>query len=128
MGAHHVVNSRDGRALKEVAGSLDFILSTVNVDLEWDGYLAALAPKGRLHTVGVAPSPIAAPAFTLIGGQRSVSGSPLGSPATIRRMLDFCTRHAITPVVEFFPMARANEALAHLASGNARYRIVLENA
>ena len=33
----------------------------------------------------------------------------------------------IEPVVEYFPMNRVNEALAHLEAGKARYRIVLEN-
>ncbi len=32
LGAHHFVNSRDPNALKSVENSLDFILSTVNVD------------------------------------------------------------------------------------------------
>ena len=127
MGAHHVVNSRAASQLKKIAGSLDFILAAVAVDLDWDAYLAALAPKGRLHTVGAVPAPIPAPAFSLIGNQLSLSGSPLGSPATIRTMLEFCARHRIEPVVESFPMSRVNEALAHLEAGKARYRIVLEN-
>lgn len=42
-------------------------------------------------------------------------------------MLDFRARHRIEPVVETFPMSRVNEALAHLADGKARFRIVLEN-
>ena len=82
MGAHAIVNSRDPEALEAIAGTLDFILSTVNVELEWNKYLAALAPKGRLHTVGAVLSPIPVGAFALIGGQKSISGSPLGSPAT----------------------------------------------
>jgi len=127
MGAHHVVNSRAASQLQKIAGSLDFILAAVAVDLDWDAYLAALAPKGRLHTVGAVPAPIPAPAFSLIGNQLSLSGSPLGSPATIRTMLEFCARHRIEPVVESFPMSRVNEALAHLEAGKARYRIVLEN-
>ncbi len=127
MGAHHVVSSRHAAQLKKLAGSLDFILSTVAVDLDWDAYLAALAPKGRLHIVGVVPSPIEVTADALIGGQRSLSGSPTGAPATLRTMLDFCARHRIEPVVETFPMSRVNDALAHLKAGKARYRIVLEN-
>jgi len=127
MGAHHVVNSRAASQLQKIAGSLDFILAAVAVDLDWAAYLAALAPKGRLHTVGAVPAPIPAPAFSLIGNQLSLSGSPLGSPATIRTMLEFCARHRIEPVVESFPMSRVNEALAHLEAGKARYRIVLEN-
>ena len=127
MGAHHVVNSRHVAQLKQIAGSLDFILSTVAVELDWDAYLAALAPKGRLHIVGAVQAPIEVPAFALIGGQHSLSGSPTGAPATLRTMLDFCARHRIEPVIETFPMSRANEALAHLEAGKARYRIVLEN-
>jgi len=127
MGAHRIVNSRNTDELDAIAGSLDFILSTVNVDLDWESDLGALGPRGRLHTVGAVPSPIPAPAFGLIGGQKSISGSPLGSPATTARMLDFCARHGIETVTEIFPMSRVNEAMEHLEAGNARYRIVLEN-
>ena len=127
LGAHHVVNSRDADQLKAVGGSLDFILSTVNVPLDWGGYFAALAPKGRLHTVGVVPEPIPVPAFTLIGGQKSLSGSPVGGPATTAEMLDFCARHAVAPITETFPMSEINAALDHLRSGKARYRVVLTN-
>jgi uncharacterized zinc-type alcohol dehydrogenase-like protein len=42
-------------------------------------------------------------------------------------MLEFCVRHGIAPIVEEFPMSKVNEAMAHLASGKARYRIVLKN-
>jgi uncharacterized zinc-type alcohol dehydrogenase-like protein len=127
MGAHHAVNSRDAAQLEKLAGSFDFIISTVAVDLDWDAWFALLAPKGRLHIVGAAPAPVPVPAMTLIGNQRSLSGTPTGSPYAIRAMLDFCARHRIEPVVEYFPMSQVNEALAHLASGKARYRIVLEN-
>ena len=126
MGAHHVVNSRDDAQLEAVAGSLDFILSTVNVDLDWNSFLGALGPRGRLHTVGAVLAPIPVPAFGIIPGQKSVSGSPLGSPATTAMMLEFCARHGIEAVTEHFPMSEVNEALDHLQAGKARYRIVLE--
>jgi uncharacterized zinc-type alcohol dehydrogenase-like protein len=63
----------------------------------------------------------------MIMSQKSLSGSPLGSPATTADMLDFCARHGIAPVTETFPMSKVNDALAHLRAGKARYRIVLEN-
>ena len=128
LGAHRVVNSRDPGQLEAVAGSFDFILSTVNVDLDWASFLAALGPRGRLHSVGAVPSPIPVPAFGIIPGQKSVSGSPLGSPATVATMLEFCARHGIEAVTEHFPMSEVNEAMDHLRSGNARYRIVLDNS
>jgi uncharacterized zinc-type alcohol dehydrogenase-like protein len=126
MGAHHVVNSRDAAQLEAVAGSFDLILSTVNVDLDWNSFLVALGPRGRLHSVGAVPSPIPVPAFSVIPGQKSVSGSPLGSPATTAMMLEFCARHGIEAVTEHFPMSEVNEAIDHLRAGKARYRIVLE--
>jgi len=125
MGAHRVVDSRDEDALGREAGRFDFIISTVNVPLNWELYLNALAPKGRLHNVGAVLEPIPVGAFTMIMAQRSLSGSPVGSVATIGDMLGFCARHAIRPVVETYPMEKVNDAMAHLEAGRARYRIVL---
>ena len=70
---------------------------------------------------------VKATVFPLISGEKSIGGSPIGGPAEILMMLDFCSRHSIEPVVEEFPFSRVNEALSHLQSGNARYRIVLNN-
>lgn len=126
LGAHHFVSSTDNQAMTALTGSLDFILNTTNADLDWASFLACLAPRGRLHTVGAVPSPIALPAFPMILGQKSLSGSPLGSPATIQQMLDFCVRHSISPMTEHFPMSEINTALDRLRSGSARYRVVLD--
>ncbi|MBT8238450.1 MAG: NAD(P)-dependent alcohol dehydrogenase [Croceitalea sp.] len=126
MGAHEVINSKDSKELERIAGSLNFILNTTNASLDWNSYLTTLAPKGRLHTVGAVLEPMPIPAFSLIGGEKSVGGSPLGSPALTRTMLEFCVRHDIYPMVEEFPMEKVNEALAHLEAGKARYRIVLK--
>ncbi|MEN9975786.1 MAG: hypothetical protein RLZZ282_1792 [Verrucomicrobiota bacterium] len=127
LGAHHVVNSRDPAAIKKLAGTFDFILVAANVPLDWDAYIAALAPDGRLHFVGAVLEPVPVAAFSLIGGRKSISGSPLGSPATVATMLEFCARHQIAPVVETFPMHEVNAALDHLRAGKARHRIVLTN-
>ncbi|MHB1306450.1 MAG: NADPH-dependent aldehyde reductase Ahr [Limisphaerales bacterium] len=127
LGAHRTVNSRDSEEMKKLAGSLDFLLVTVNVSLDWATLLNALGPRGRLHLVGAVLEPIPVAAFSLIMGQKSISGSPLGSPAATTTMLEFCARHGIAPVIETFPLSRVNEALDHLRSGQARYRIVLEN-
>ncbi|WP_013323491.1 NADPH-dependent aldehyde reductase Ahr [Gloeothece verrucosa] len=125
LGANHFVNSRDPQALKALANSLDLILSTVNADLDWDTYISLLRPKGRLHFVGVIPNPLSVQLFPLIGGQKSVSGSPLGSPVTLAQMLNFAGRHHVEPVVEFYPIEQVNEAMERLKANKARYRIVL---
>jgi uncharacterized zinc-type alcohol dehydrogenase-like protein len=126
FGAHRVVSSRDSDAIGKLAGTLDLIIDTVNVSLDWNALLGALAPNGRLHVVGVVPEPIPVPVFTLLVGQKAVSGSPTGSRGAIDSMLDFAARHQVLPQTEHFPMSKVNEAMAHLRAGKARYRIVLD--
>ena len=127
MGAHHTLNSSNASELEAAAGQFDFIISTVNVKLDWNAYVSTLAPKGRLHFVGATLEPLDIGVFPLIMGQRSISGSPVGSPATIKKMLDFTALHGIEPVTEYFSFAQVNEAVAKLREGKAHYRIVLKN-
>ena len=127
MGASKVVNSRSKEELEGIAGQLSFILNTTNVSLDWNAYLTCLKPKGKFHTVGAVLEPMAIPAFSLIMGEKTVGGSPIGSPELTKTMLDFCVRHDIYPTVEEFPMEKVNEAMAHLEEGKARFRIVLKN-
>ncbi len=126
LGAHKVVASTDSKAMQAIAGTLDFLLVTASADLDWNSLIATLGPKGRIHFVGIVPSAIPVHVFNLIPRQRSISGSPVGSPALMRTMLEFCARHGIVPQVEHFPMSRVNDAIQHLRDGKARYRVVLE--
>ncbi|NEO36264.1 MAG: NAD(P)-dependent alcohol dehydrogenase [Moorea sp. SIOASIH] len=127
LGANHFVNSRDPKALEAVANSFDLIISTVSADLDWDTYIATLRPKGRLHFVGVTPNPVSSQVFPLLLGQKSISGSPSGSPVTIGRMLEFAGRHSIEPITETFAFDQVNEAMDKLRNGKPRYRIVLKH-
>lgn len=126
FGAHHAVSSYDSAAIKKLAGRFDLLISTVNTNVDWNGLIGTLAPNGRLHIVGAVLEPIPIAAFQLIMQQRSVSGSPAGSPVLTETMLDFAARHNIAPQTEHLPMSRINEAFARLESGKARYRIVLD--
>lgn len=126
MGADRVVNSRVDSEIEAIRGSLDMIISTVNVSLNWDLFIDALAPKGRLHLLGATPEPVPVGMMQIIQ-QKEVSATATGSPAVVSKMLEFCDRHEIETQIEKFPMSSINEAFAHLESGKARYRIVLEN-
>ena len=126
FGAHHFVNSRDPDAITKLAGSLDLILVTVNVELDWQTYIAALRPKGRLHFVG-ATAKVESSVPLLMGAQRSISASPLGSPATVIKMLEFAARHHIAPMTEVMPMSQVNQALERLETEKPAHRLVLAN-
>jgi uncharacterized zinc-type alcohol dehydrogenase-like protein len=126
LGAHRVLSSRGSDEILKAANSLDFLLVTVNIPLDWAALLKTLRPNGRMHVVGAVLEPMPIPAFELIMGQKSVSGSPTGGPAMISAMLDFAARHDLAPQVEHFPLSKVNDAIEHLAAGKARYRIVLD--
>jgi Zn-dependent alcohol dehydrogenases len=127
LGAHHFLNTQDTGALKKVAGSFDFLLSTVSADQDWQGYVNALRPKGMLCVVGVPPSPMQIQAFSLLGAQRAISGSPSGSPRDLHEMLDVAARHGVKAITERFPMSKANDAVAKVKKNQVRYRAVLAN-
>jgi uncharacterized zinc-type alcohol dehydrogenase-like protein len=127
LGASHFVNARESKALKEVAGTMDFVLSTINADQDWGVYVQTLRPTGTLCFVGVPPSPISLHAFPLISGLRSITGNPTGSPYRLKEMLDVAARHGIKATTESFPMAKANTAIEKVKKNKVRYRAVLAN-
>jgi uncharacterized zinc-type alcohol dehydrogenase-like protein len=127
LGATGFVNTRDTAELRKVAGSFDLLLSTVSADQDWQALVNSLRPKGTLCIVGVPPSPITLQAFPLISGQRSVAGSPIGSPRDLHEMLGVAARHGVKAITERFAMAKANDAIAKVKKGKVRYRAVLTN-
>jgi len=126
FGAHHAASSRSEADMQRLAGSFDFVFITANAPLDWDAVIALLAPGGRLHFLGAVLQPVPVQVMSLIMGQRAISASPTGSRAQIDTMLRFATHHHVAPKVEHFPMSRVNDALDHLRSGQARYRVVLD--
>lgn len=127
LGAHRILNSKDTEALKANDATLDFIISTVPVDLDWGAYLEVLRPEGKLCIVGVPQSPLSIPAFPLIMGRKTVCGSPIGGRGDIETMLAFAARHGIVAQTESFAMNEVNPAMDRVRNNQARYRIVLKN-
>ncbi len=74
LGAHHTLDSRDPAALEGAANRFDLIMSTVNVKLDWNAYVAALKPKGRLHFVGATLEPRRTPRHQ--PGHRALPAGP----------------------------------------------------
>jgi uncharacterized zinc-type alcohol dehydrogenase-like protein len=124
FGAHQV-EALDN--LANLAGRFNLVINTVNHSLDWGAVMASLAPRGRLHQLGAVLEPIQVGAFDLIMARRSITGSPTSSPASLQKMVAFCVRHNIRPVVEHLPMDRVNEAIERLRLGDVRYRFVLDS-
>src|SRR3990167_150818 len=126
------VNPADAGPL--LCGGLTVFSPFLNFDIKPTHRVGVVGIGGRGHPAlkfarargGVRPAPLEVESFALIGGQRSVSGSPTGSRQDIDTMLEFAARHGIAPQTEHFPMSRLNDALDHLRDRKARYRVVLD--
>ena len=126
LGAHKTLDSKNHADLVSAQGTFDLVLSTVNVKLDWNMYLETLNTRGRLHFVGATLEPLDVSVASMMMTQRSISASPVGSPNTIKTMLDFAALHKIKPVIETFAFKDVNTAIAKLRDGNIHYRAVLK--
>lgn len=126
LGADDFVSSTDKSRLEKLKRRFDFLLTTVNVNLDWVMYLSMLRPNGRLIVVGAVPEPLEVPAGAIISGQKGVIASVIGSPSLIRDMLAFVARHNIRAQTEVLPLKEVNTAVDKVRQGKARYRMVLQ--
>ncbi|MEO1310703.1 MAG: NAD(P)-dependent alcohol dehydrogenase [Pseudomonadota bacterium] len=128
LGAHHFVATKEEGALKACRGRFDMVISTVSANLNWRHYAATLRPKGNLCFVGQTGGNAEIAPAALIAGRKSVSGSPIGSPIALRRMLEFAARNGVKPMREDYAMSEVNAALARMHENKVRYRAVFEIA
>lgn len=127
FGAEELLVNRAAGLLAAQQGRFDLVLSTISADIDYQPYIDALRPHGKLCFVGIPQKPLALSVFSLIIGQKSILGMPLGSRNTIEAMLEFAVAHRILPKVECCQMTEINQALARVASGKAQYRVVVTN-
>ena len=120
LGADEVVVSRNAGEMEKHAGTFDFILDTVSAQHDINSYLSLLARDGNVTLVGAPPQPLNVPAFSLIGGRHSLSGSAIGGIRETQEMLDFCGEHNITADVEVIPIQQLNEAYDRLAKSDVK--------
>lgn len=123
FGAHAVGQLSE---LDQYRGRYDLIINTSDQALDWDAVIAALAPQGCLHQLGLGKLPIPLQVFPFVKSNLSFRGSLTSTPSASLKMLEFCVRHAIKPQVEILPMSAINTAIARLRQGDVRYRFVLQ--
>lgn len=84
-----------------------------------------LGANGTLLIVAATGEPVMVNAITLIGKRASVQGWPSGTAKDSEDTLRFSAMAGVRPMIERFPLARAQEAYQRMMSGKARFRAVL---
>jgi len=126
FGAANYYATEDGTALKELAGSFDFILNTVGADLDLDAYLGLLGRGGTMVNVGAPGESQDFSMFSLLVNRRNYAGSMVGGLPETQEMLDFCAEHDIGATVEVIDAKDAGEYYDKVVSGDVRYRAVID--
>jgi uncharacterized zinc-type alcohol dehydrogenase-like protein len=128
LGANEVVLSNDANQLAAHAGSFDMILDTVSAAHDLNLYLDLLQRGGNMTLVGVPEHPTPVNAFSLIYGNKTLSGSMIGGFAETQEMLDFCGQHSITADVEVIAIQQINEAYERMLKSQVKYRFSIDMA
>ena len=125
FGAKNFFCLEDQRAQGDFVSTYDFVLSTSPGMSDVSGLIRMLRPQGILCLVGVPHEAIAFAAEDLIAFQKTIEGSPIGSPMLIAQMFRFAVGKGVIPRIECSSMTDANRVLARLTENQIRYRAVL---
>ena len=94
--------------------------------------ISALVPglgvEGCLLIVAAPFEPITVGPIDLISRDARIQGWSSGTAADSTDAMAFAQRMGVKPMIETFPLARANDAVARMMSNQARFRAVLEVA
>ena len=126
LGAHDFIISTDQEQMQAAATKFDFILNTIPVSHEIDGYLQLLGRSGRMVIVGALNEMPGFRGANLIWWNRAVGGSAIGGIPETQEMLDLCGERGIYPECEFIAMSEINEAYERLLKNDVRYRFVID--
>lgn len=128
LGADHYIDGtaeHPGDALAALGGA-DLIVCTAPTTKPAADLLSGLNVHGRLTLIGVDGGSIEVPTAQLTLKSQIVTGHLTGSARDTEEAMLFSHRNGVRPWVERMPLREANEAIARIAAGEPRFRIVLD--
>lgn len=128
FGATHFLNTSQANVFTDHANEFDFMINTAAGNIDLDKYLGLLKLDGTMVVVGLPDKPTPLNAFSLITHRRRIAGSLIGGIRETQEMLDFCSKHHITPEIEVIKIDQINDAYDRMVKGDVRYRFVIDNS
>jgi len=127
LGASVYIDNKVTNAAEELQklGGAQVILATAPSSKAMSELIDGLAPNGKLMVIGVAFEPIEVTPIQLISGSRTIQGWVSGTPTDAEDTLRFAELTGVRPMIETYPLEKAEEAYARMMSGNAQFRVVL---
>ena len=127
LGANVYIDSKSTNAPEELQklGGAQVILATAPSSKAMSELINGLAPNGKLMVIGATFDPIEVTPLQLITGSRTIQGWAAGTAADSDDTLRFAELAGVRPMIEAYPLEKADGAYARMMSGNAQFRVVL---
>jgi D-arabinose 1-dehydrogenase-like Zn-dependent alcohol dehydrogenase len=106
-------------------GGARVILATAPNSKAISELIDGLGPNGELMVIAAVFDPIEVTPVQLITGSRTIQGWAAGTPADSEDTLRFAQKAEVHPMIETYPLEKADEAYARMLSGKAEFRVVL---
>lgn len=124
-GADGVIISTSDKEMKSAAHTIDFLLDTIPKAHDLSPYMKLLNIHGTICLVGpIEPMP-SYHSGDVIGGQKSIAGSGIGSIKETQEMLDYSAEHTILPEIEIIDIKDVNKAWESLQNKQMAKRYVI---
>jgi D-arabinose 1-dehydrogenase-like Zn-dependent alcohol dehydrogenase len=127
LGAHEYIDSAATNPAEELQrmGGAKAILTTAPSGKAMSAMIDGLGVNGKLIVIGASQEPIEVSPIQLIGGMRAIQGWAAGVAIDSEDTLRFSALTGVRPMIEKFPLDQARQAYERMASGKARFRVVL---
>ena len=118
LGANAYIDSQATNAAEELQkmGGAKVILATAPSSKAMSSLVDGLGMNGKMVVLGATPDPIEVSPFQLITGRKSIQGWPSGIPTDSEDTLRFAELTGVRPMIEKYPLAKANEAYARMCA------------
>jgi D-arabinose 1-dehydrogenase-like Zn-dependent alcohol dehydrogenase len=127
LGASVYIDSQSMNAVQELQklGGAQVILATAPSSKAMSEVIDGLGPNGKLMVIGATFDPIEVTPIQLISGSKTIQGWAAGTAADSEDTLRFAAQTGVRPMIETYPLEKADEAYERMMSGKAQFRVVL---
>jgi D-arabinose 1-dehydrogenase-like Zn-dependent alcohol dehydrogenase len=127
LGADSYIDSAatDPAAELQKLGGARVILATAPSGKAMSALINGLGTNGTMMVVGASSDPIEVTPIQLIFGMKSIKGWASGIPTDSEDTLRFAEMTGVRPMIETYPLEKADQAYARMMSGKAEFRVVL---
>ena len=127
LGADAFLNESDHDVVRELQkmGGADIIMATAPNSDAISSLIDGLAINGKLVTLAATIDPVKVATLQLIMGRKTIAGWPSGTAKDSEDTLQFSARSNTLPMIETFPLEKAEEAYERMITNKARFRVVL---